>query len=111
MPNRQRFGFVSAAERRRADRFFADLFGVASRFAAEADGGENWIPTPSFPARASNLAGSAFMATIANVDPHAQWQAREDAMVAQLLAGNVPGWLQRWITVKVSRDNETPEVT
>lgn len=107
----QHFGFVSAAERRQADRFLADLLGVRSRWAPEADSSENWLPTPTFPPRYSDVSATDFMATIAGDGPPADWQTREDAMVAQLLAGNLPDWLKQWITVRVSRKDQSPHVT
>ena len=98
---------ASAADRRRADRFWADLFTGSSHAADEA---ENWIPEPSFPRRTSNVTGEAFMKSIAGDKRPSDWQQREDAMVEQLLAGNIPSWLQRWITVRVSRNDASPDV-
>lgn len=39
----------------------------------------------------------------------AEWTRREEAMIAQLLAGNLPGWLRQWITVEVQASS--PKVT
>ena len=112
--SRRGFGLVSTAERRQADRFLADLLGIRSQWIAEAESGENWIPTPSFPPRTSSMTGTAFMATIAGDKAPGRpgpWQKREDAMVAELLAGNIPAWLKQWITVRVSKKDASPVVT
>jgi hypothetical protein len=101
------FGQVSEAERRQAWRFWADFAGVPEPAAEDA---ENWIPEPSFPKRASSLTGEAFIKSIAGYKMRADWQKREDAMVEQLLAGNIPSWLQQWITVRVSLNDASPDV-
>src|SRR5918993_3950410 len=92
------FGQISNAERRQARRFWADLTGVQETVTED---GENWIPEPSFPKRKSSVTGEAFMKSIAGDKRPADWQKREDAMVEQLLAGNIPSWLQQWVTVRV----------
>ena len=86
------FGPTSAAERRQAGLFWADLFGDGRQ--AADDEAENWIPEPSFPKRTSNVTGEVFVNAIAGDKRPSDWQRREDAMVAQLLAGNIPSWLQ-----------------
>jgi hypothetical protein len=101
------FGRVSNAERREARRFWADFAGVPQPATEDA---ENWIPEPSFPKRASSVTGEAFMKSIAGDKRPADWQKREDAMVEQLLAGNIPRWLQQWVTVRVSLNDATPDV-
>jgi len=102
------FGMASPAERRQADAFFADLLGAAPMRADEyyedAEGG------PTFPPRYSDVSGTEFIKTIQSAKTPADWQAREDAMVSQLLAGNLPEWLQKWITITVSKNDATPVV-
>jgi hypothetical protein len=51
------------------------------------------------------------MKSIASDKRPADWQKREDAMVEQLLAGNIPSWLQQWVTVRVSLNDASPDVT
>ena len=101
---------MRSADRRRADLFWAELVGIAPPATAEHIGEENWLPTPSFPARTSNLTGDQFVASIASDRTPANWEARENAMVKELLAGNVPQWLQRWVQVRVSKEGAVPEV-
>lgn len=40
----------------------------------------------------------------------AEWIKREDAMVAELVAGNVPDFMRRWVEIRVSRNGQTPVV-
>jgi hypothetical protein len=100
---------ASPAERRQADAFLADLFGAAPMRAAEYY--EDAEGDPTFPPRYSDVSGTEFIKTIQSDKTPADWQAREDAMVSQLLAGNLPEWLQKWITIRVSKNDATPEVT
>lgn len=101
--------------RSNADRFFADLLGIRHRPAPveAAFGAENWIPEPSFPARQPGApGGAAFMQTIwgeAAPATRADWIRREDAMVAALVAGNMPAWLRQWVTIEVRASS--PNVT
>ena len=106
-----RYGFGSPAERRQADLFLADLLGDSGRRASEAESAENWVPTPKFPPRYSDVSGTDFIKTIRGDLTPTDWQAREDAMASQLLAGNLPTWLQRWVTIRVSKKDASPVVT
>ena len=111
----------SAAERRNADLFLADLLGIPAAkqqpaaFPVPAGTpprqirpveawAENALPEPVFPARQPGaLSGSAFMKSIWD-ETHpgeAAWTKREKAILAQLQAGNMPGWLRRWVTIEV----------
>ena len=101
------FGSSAAAERRQASDFWADLLGNAAPNASET--GED-SPRPTFPPRYADVTGTEFIKTISGDREPADWQAREDAMVAQLLAGNMPEWLQRWVSVRISKPDATPVV-
>jgi hypothetical protein len=118
------FGTTSSRERRNADLFYADLIGrpVPVRRAlhpSEADDesdagdeGEGFISdlmqkilSSDFVARPSSApTGSDFMKTIAGNAAPANWQAREDAIAKQLIAGNFPDFLRKWEPVTVSAD-------
>lgn len=102
--------FRSPTARRQADLFSDDLFGARSRPA------EAWpedVPEPRFPARPSGAkGGAAFLQSIMS-ETHpsgADWGRREDKMVAELLSGNIPDFLRRWVTITVSKDDTTPVV-
>jgi hypothetical protein len=131
-PRRIRPSITSAAERRNADLFLADLFGVAAppvqrrvrrRAPASRTGvraimpieafSENAIPEPRLPPRMSGApTGSAFMVTIAGdrAPGAAEWTRREEAMIAQLLAGNMPDWLRQWVTIEVQASSPNVKV-
>lgn len=63
-----------------------------------------------FPPRDSSAPGGhAFMATTGGESAPAgkDWQKREDALVAQLVAGNIPDKLLRWVTINLSYKDKT----
>jgi hypothetical protein len=122
---------ASAAERRDADLFLADLLGVPLAalqrsqplvlppaisgrpiMPIEEAWAENAIPEPALPQRQPGaMSGSAFMKTIwsEKAPGAAEWTRREEAMIAQLLAGNMPSWLRQWVAVEVQASS--PKVT
>jgi hypothetical protein len=113
MRNAAPTGFGEWSERRQADRFYADLVGsrVGPPVETEDEDAENEIPEPRLPARPPGArGGKAFMETIKGEGRPANWEEREDKMVAELLSGNVPDFMRRWVSVKVSRNDETPKV-
>jgi hypothetical protein len=112
------FGTTSARERRNADLFFADLVGrpIAARrpLHPTEEQGEGFLDDlirtakaavgirDGLPARpADAMTGAAFMKSIAGREAPANWQAREQAIADQLIAGNIPDFLTRWTPVKV----------
>jgi hypothetical protein len=121
------FRTPSAPERRAADRFWADLGGTpyssrpfAESSATATDAEESdplkdpmaflyWDPARGrFPGRAPNApSGSEFMKSIAGKERPRDWQAREDAITAQLINGNFPDFLLRWEPVVVSDADRT----
>lgn len=120
---------ASAAERRAANLFLAELLGIpaarrrdsfqptapASRLprAVEEAWAENAVPEPTLTGRpASAPTGSAFMRTIwGERSPNAaEWTRREEAMIAQLLGGNMPSWLRQWITIEVQASSPNVKV-
>jgi hypothetical protein len=134
MAPRRRFAatsFSSAAERRAADLFLADLLGQAvtprraphhgspaavsdrTPVPVEEAWHENAIPEPALPARSPSApTGSAFMRSIwgERAPAAAEWTRREEAMIAQLLAGNMPGWLRQWLTIEVKASSPNVQV-
>ena len=122
---------ASAAERRDADLFLADLLGVPltslrrPRHPAlppavperpimpiEGAWAENALPEPTLPPRPPGApSGSEFMKSIwGETKPtEEEWTRRENAIVAQLKAGNMPGWLRQWVPVEVRASS--PKVT
>ncbi|MDP2320405.1 MAG: hypothetical protein Q8O42_13830 [Acidobacteriota bacterium] len=65
-----------------------------------------------FPPRdPSAPAGHAFMASIGGEKAPADWAKREDAMVAQLVKGNMPDKLLRWVTVNLTYTDKTRTIT
>ena len=121
------FGTTSAAERRDADLFFADLIGrpaAVQRTLHPSESEEeeglvsDWFQNftniltlaamrGDFPGRPSGaMSGSAFMKTIAGNEAPANWQSREDAIARQLIDGNFPDFLvKRWEPVIVKDDS------
>src|SRR5687767_6690280 len=104
------FGRVSPAQRRQADRFLADLLGVATRWTPEEAFAEDSPSRPVFPPRYSDVTGTEFIKTIHSDKTPTDWPGREDRMVGQLLARNLPAWLQKWIPIRVSKNDASPEV-
>lgn len=101
---------------RSADLFLADLTGIPAAPAPveAAEGAENWIPEPTLPLRTPGArGGAAFMQSIwgeAAPRTRAEWIRREEAMVAELVAGNMPAWLRRWITIEVRESSPNVKV-
>ena len=76
------------------------------------DWAENAIPEPALPSRQPGApSGSAFIKTIwgENAPGPVEWTKREESILAQLLAGNMPSWLRQWVTVEVQASS--PKVT
>jgi hypothetical protein len=67
-----------------------------------------WSPgtrAERFPPRGKDARkGKAFFESdaVKGIGPPADWNTREDAMVAELLAGNMPGVLLRWVEIELS---------
>jgi hypothetical protein len=101
--------FGSAIDRRRAALFADDLFGARSR---PAEAWSEDVPEPRLPARpAGARGGKAFMESIMGEGAPSDWVRREDAMVAELVSGNLPDFLRRWVSITVSKNDESPVVT
>lgn len=106
--------FRSSTGRRHAEAFAEELFGPrpAPRWREDAPEWSEDVPEPQLPARPSGArGGKAFLESIMSESAPADWRAREDAMVAELLSGNIPDFLRRWVTITVSKNDTSPVVT
>ena len=71
-----------------------------------------WGRLKSFPARPSAATGGrAFMETIKGEDDPRDWAARENAIVAQLVAGNIPDSLLKWVKIDLAYKDSTRNLT
>jgi hypothetical protein len=70
-----------------------------------------WGRLTSVPARpGSAIGGRAFMDTIKGESDPRDWGARENAIVAQLVSGNMPDSLLTWITIDLAYKDSTRDL-